>query len=295
MRLVAFTSYAVPLYVAALLLLLGLLIMVRGQWRRASAWLLALVLPLLALHLSWVADQFVDEYDPESDGSQRLTVMAVNLLVGRADPIRVVRLAAERDADVLVASEVTPSALQALHRAGIEKRFPHQAGRPEAGVSGTMVFSTTGISDVTALDTQLGGFVMKVKAPGGKVNLIAAHPHPPTGNARHWRSDHAAVRGAAAAAEGRTVIAGDLNATLDHMPMRELDGRGFTDAVDAAGSGWQPTWPASGEVSVLGVGVPPLLPLDHVLVSDGFMVFNTEAVDIPGTDHRALIARLVLP
>jgi len=105
---------------------------------------------------------------------------------------------------------------------------------------------------------------------------------------------HPELASAAVAASGPTLVAGDFNATLDHQPMRELDGRGFQDAAALANSGWQPTWPASDEVSILGVPVPAMLQLDHVVVDDAFGVVDTEAVSIRGTDHRAVVATLAL-
>ncbi len=75
--------------------------------------------------------------------------------------------------------------------------------------------------------------------------------------------------------------------------LRELEGRGYVDAATSADAGWQPTWPADGQVRVGGVAVPPLLALDHVLINEVLHVVSTEAVAIEGTDHRALVAELV--
>jgi endonuclease/exonuclease/phosphatase (EEP) superfamily protein YafD len=40
------------------------------------------------------------------------------------------------------------------------------------------------------------------------------------------------------------------------------------------------------------VPVPPLLAIDHVLLSDGLRSVDTETVTIPGTDHRALVVEV---
>ena len=66
--------------------------------------------------------------------------------------------------------------------------------------------------------------------------------------------------------------------------------RGYVDAADAAGAGLKPTWPA-----------PPkqrrALPLtiDHILVDRRARVERVTVVEIPRTDHRAVIAVLRLP
>lgn len=157
-----------------------------------------------------------------------------------------------------------------------------------------MVFATYELSEVESLNTTFGGYVMTVGTPDETITLIAVHPHPPTSDARPWRADHAVVRRAAAAADGPVVIAGDFNATVDHEPMRELQGRGFVDAAEQAKSGWQPTWPAADEMSLLGIPVPSILAIDHVLLTDELVASDTESVTIQGTDHRALLVELAM-
>ena len=122
------------------------------------------------------------------------------------------------------------------------------------------------------------------------MHLIAVHPRPPVGDVSGWRMDHGVVRHAARATSERTLVVGDLNATMDHVPMRALVGGGFEDAATQADSRWQPTWPAAGVVSRLGVTVPSMVPIDHVLVSSGLRALSTESVTVEGTDHRALLA-----
>lgn len=293
-RLVSFTPYAALLYLLVLVLLVVALLAGSGAWRRASGWLCVLVVPLLGAHLFWVSGQYVGA-DQVVDGTgETFTVMSANLSFGQADPVRVVELALENDADVVVLQEVTPRSESRLRKAGLARAYPFAEGRARSGVAGTMVFSAHRLSEVTALDTKFQGFSMRVRLPKDALTLLAVHPPPPTGDALEWRADHATIRRAAAATNGTTVVAGDLNATLDHLPLRELDGRGLKDAAELADSGWQPTWPASGEVSLLGVGVPPMLAIDHVLVDDSLAVIDTAAVSVPGTDHRALLATLVL-
>jgi endonuclease/exonuclease/phosphatase (EEP) superfamily protein YafD len=131
---------------------------------------------------------------------------------------------------------------------------------------------------------------MDVAAPEGRLRLLAVHPRPPIGDARAWWSDQRAIRKAARAGRAPTMIVGDLNATMDHVPLRELAGRGYQDAATQATSGWQPTWPAAGEVSRFGIPVPSLLPIDHVFLGVGIRASTTESVTVDGTDHRALVA-----
>jgi endonuclease/exonuclease/phosphatase (EEP) superfamily protein YafD len=293
-QLVSFTPHAIVLYTLALLLLLVAVVAGRGAGRRTSAWLSVLVLPFLALHLFWVSSLYVGSQEASDGEGETFTVMSANLSYGDADPARVVELTTDREADVVVLLEITDDGLEDLREAGLGKALPNVAGAAAGGVFGTMVFSRYPLSEVTALETKFAGFSMRVRLPAGTIDLVAAHPVRPMGDAAAWQADHATIRSAAVSAIGPTVIAGDLNATLDHQPIRELQGRGFQDAAELANSGWQPTWPASGEESLFGVPVPPVLQIDHVLVDDGFSVADTEAVSIQGTDHRAVFATLAL-
>jgi endonuclease/exonuclease/phosphatase (EEP) superfamily protein YafD len=87
---------------------------------------------------------------------------------------------------------------------------------------------------------------------------------------------------------GPQIVAGDFNATRDHEPFRQLLDAGLVDAADARGwTAWPGmTWPANR-------AFPPVMRLDHVLVS-GFGVQDVSVVEIPDTDHRAVITRLTM-
>jgi len=84
------------------------------------------------------------------------------------------------------------------------------------------------------------------------------------------------------------ILAGDLNATLDHPELRALLDRGYIDAADAVGVGLRPTWPALKRRAL------PVT-IDHVLVDRRVRVEKVTVVQIPRTDHRAVIAVLRLP
>ena len=154
------------------------------------------------------------------------------------------------------------------------------------------MLSTHHLTDVRRLATPLGSWTMDVRTSTGVVHLLAVHARPPVGDASGWAADQVTLRSAAVGLDGPTVLAGDFNATLDHRPIRELAGRGFDDAVVQARSRWEPTWPSAGEVSVLGLEVPSLLQLDHVLVNRALHATDTMSVALTGTDHRAVVAVL---
>ncbi|MFC7790013.1 endonuclease/exonuclease/phosphatase family protein [Microbacterium sp. MAHUQ-60] len=118
--------------------------------------------------------------------------------------------------------------------------------------------------------------------------IVAVHAVAPRENAMdRWRSDLAWI--ADQCPEGDFILAGDFNATLDHMA--SFGSRGGTmgrchDVASSTGNGMMGTWPAS---------VPALLgaPIDHVMASENWRATGSVVLDdAGGSDHRALVAQL---
>jgi endonuclease/exonuclease/phosphatase family metal-dependent hydrolase len=133
-----------------------------------------------------------------------------------------------------------------------------------------------------------GGGARVAGAPPVRVTVV--HPLPPLN--RSWAPQWGAVMRRLPGADSRgdvQLLVGDFNATLDHRAMRALLGRGYLDAADEVGAGFTWTWPALGHPHTLPITI------DHVLVDRRVRALGVTAVRIPGTDHRALIARLRLP
>lgn len=286
-RLVAFTPYAVVPYAVALVLLVVAWTSASDGWSKVAAGLATLSLAGVGGHLLWLSPSFVGG-TVAPDRGEPLVVMSLNLELGQAAADDVVALATERDVEVLALQEVDEAALDRLDAAGLGDLLPERVGQPEPGPSGTMVFARQELSDVSELDTEFGGLQVSY----GDVLVIAVHPQPPVGDASGWTADHRAIRRAAFARATPTIIVGDFNATTDHAVLRELDARGYVDAATTANAGWQPTWPANGQVRIAGVPLPPVFALDHVLTSGLLHPVSTDALTVDGTDHRALIAVL---
>lgn len=125
-------------------------------------------------------------------------------------------------------------------------------------------------------------------APGPTV--VAAHSYPPLpGRMDTWRLDLQWVADRCDSAD--VIIAGDLNATVDHLSGLgdgdALVGSCF-DAALSAGTAAVGTWPTS---------VPSWLasPIDHVLMGSAWFATGAYAVtslDQAGSDHRPLVAVL---
>lgn len=286
-RAESFTPYAIPLYLLALVAAAVVLARQRTMMRPAVAAVALVAVAGLALHATWFSNRVVGANPPPAADAQSLIVLTANLYAGRADPIEVVRTAAEEEVDVLVVEEVTMMALQQMEQAGVGDLFPSRIGSATAlDADGTMVFSRTPLGDPVPIPT--GHQSWQVSVDG--LTLFAVHPYSPTVPER-WRTDHAAIAAAAAAARPDLIV-GDFNATLDHPPMRALASGGWRSVAELANEGWQPTWPDNRVVRVLGLPLPLLVQIDHVLVGPRLAAITSHTVDVPGSDHRAVVAEV---
>jgi endonuclease/exonuclease/phosphatase family metal-dependent hydrolase len=227
---------------------------------------------------------------PSGDpGGPGLVVMSMNMEYGGADAERILAVAREHRVDVLSLQELTPQAVARLDAAGAQEMFPAQILADENGAGGSGVMARRPMAFVENDPTGAEQPEVAMVVPGaGRIHVKVVHPWPPVsrGGARKWKYALGRIPGPDAEGVPR-ILAGDFNATLDHSAFREVLDLGYVDAADAAGAGLKATWPVGRRV--------PGIAIDHVLVprSVGVEAFDVET--IPGTDHRAVVARLRLP
>lgn len=276
----AFSPYALLAYGPALVLLV--VAVARARRRAAPAVVLVVVLVAAVYHLSWIVPRYVDDDRPTAGPS--FTLVTVNLLKGAADPDSLV--AAGDGADVVVLTEVTGAALAAVDDRGWATTYPYrQEGLdlPQKGSGGTAVLSRYPLSDTQVIDRRSNhqNWLVTLAVPGGKpITLAAVHPSRPYPDGLRWWSDQQYLR-EALAGHRPDVVAGDFNAVADHRSMRLLAEDGLVDAVDLAGAGWVPTYPATGKV-------PALVGIDHVLLAPTMTATDAESVIVSDTDHHGL-------
>jgi hypothetical protein len=229
--------------------------------------------------------------EPLPDGA-RLRVATVSLRLGLVAAGPVVDLVRRHAVDVLAVQELTPRAEAALRDAGIDELLPYahvlpaRPGRvPSASGAGWSRLPVTGRTEVA------GGFeqpTVRLGPGAGTVELTSVHSVPPMSPAsvRHWTADLAGLPGPTP--DVLRILAGDFNATFDHAALRALLRRGYHDAARAAGRGRAWTWRP--------LRLPfPRLGLDHVLVDPRIRVAAVDLVPVAGSDHRSVVAELVLP
>jgi hypothetical protein len=220
-------------------------------------------------------------------------VATVSLRLGLVPAPAVLELVRANDVDVLSVQELTPEAEKGLRAAGLAELMPHAVVIPaRAGSVPAASGAVWSRLPLRAAGAVPGSFEQPtVRIDGGRldVELTAVHLLPPATSAdlvRGWAADLAALP--APAPGVLRVLAGDFNASMDHAAFRRVLARGYRDAAREAGRAmvwtWAPLRPRF-----------PRLAIDHVLVDPRIGVAAVDVVAVEGSDHRALVAELVLP
>jgi endonuclease/exonuclease/phosphatase (EEP) superfamily protein YafD len=279
--MMAFTPYVA----LAALLVAGVATALRN-W--AAAALAAVAMLCLA---SVVLPRAIGGSTADAAGHETLTVLAANVHVGGVDPRALVGLVDRLHPDLLSVEELTPKFAAELRGAGIGSRLGHSLLQARPGAGGAGLFSCL---PLIPLARQTHFFFRMPRAAvvlpdGRKLRVVAVHPYPPlSGHVGDWQ---AALESLPSAGRGTPwVLAGDFNATLDQAEFRDVVDRGYADAGDAAGKGLEPTFPTMGHRLL-----PPTIAIDHVLADRRLGISGYGVDDLPGSDHRAIHAQLVLP
>jgi endonuclease/exonuclease/phosphatase (EEP) superfamily protein YafD len=277
-QLMAYTPYVAPLALAG-----GVLAALLRRW--APAVLAAATVVVLAALL---APRAIGDGSEASADRPRLRVMTANAYRGTVQPEALVELVRRERVDVLAVQELTPELADGLERAGLAELLAHGAAAPgRRGGSGLYSrLPLRGLPPFQGAKSDMAAAAVDV--PGAApVRVISVHVEAPLdGDAiAGWRAD---LRNLPAAPPNGPVqlLAGDFNSTLDHDALRELVGRGYRDAAEAAGAGFRWTWRD---------GRAPPVTIDHVLVSERSAVLDVAVRELPRGDHRAVLATIALP
>lgn len=234
-------------------------------------------------------------------------VMTWNTLGNAAGAYRVAQTAIAMDADIIALPETSQVVGEQIavqmrelgrpmwvHTVG----YNQQAGptpqawettlliSPDLGDYSVIESSANGTSNTTTLPSTVA---MPVDGQGPIV--VAVHAvSPMPAYMEEWPADLQWI--ADQCASGNSVIlAGDFNATLDHMQRLGMEGHDLGYCDDGAaetGNGAVGTWPTT---------VPPLLgaPIDHVMYSSHWRATGSIVLtnlDGAGSDHRPLVVQL---
>jgi endonuclease/exonuclease/phosphatase (EEP) superfamily protein YafD len=219
---------------------------------------------------------------------------------GATAPESIAQIAVAMDADIVALPETTIDTGEQVAIAMRELGHRMWAHHTEYGVDGWDASSTTllisprlgdySVIEASATGTSRVPSAIAMPIDGDGPIVVAAHAVAPRRNdMQHWRDD---LRWLADQCGGSNVImAGDFNATVDHMAGLGVDdgtlGR-CRDVAAETGNGAVGTWPTD---------MPALTgaPIDHVLVSDEWRATGSlvlRSFDGSGSDHRPLVVQV---
>ncbi|MFE5186781.1 endonuclease/exonuclease/phosphatase family protein [Streptomyces sp. NPDC056628] len=260
----------------------GLLLALLARWWTGLVWAVA----LLGL-LAWFTDPYGRSHRPDGPPLASVRVLTANVEFGQAADA--LAAAVRREEPDLVFVQECEQTCDAVLRRELASAFPHRVAEVAAGSHGSVLLSRFPLAPAEGVDGTMAmpGAVADVR--GQPVRLQLAHPMPPLpGRTGPWRRELGRLRDLAEG-RGRTplVLAGDFNASQDHAAFRRVLDTGLQDAARLGGHDRTPSWPAR-TAPAFGAQI------DHVLLSRDFSVRATRFLDLPGTDHRALLADVTL-
>jgi endonuclease/exonuclease/phosphatase (EEP) superfamily protein YafD len=230
---------------------------------------------------------------PSHEGSRArsMRILTLNVQHGSADPAALVRHLDVHQVDVLAVQELTPDMVRRLVDVGVGDRLRFCHLNPRPGAAGTGLWARWPMTILPAVPGLAAAAPRACIDLGERRRVVLTAVHviaPLNGEAQRWQRELARIRAALMDVSAPQVAAGDFNASRDHRPFRDLLAAGFVDCADVARKRpWLGfTWPVRR-------AIPPVIRLDHVLVSDaGFTVIQSRTIHVNGTDHRGVLAVL---
>jgi endonuclease/exonuclease/phosphatase (EEP) superfamily protein YafD len=192
--------------------------------------------------------------------------------------------------DLVALQEVDPDGAAGLQRSGVLARFPYAVTELRKSAFGIGLWSRLPIADSQVQDVHGMAVINATILVGShRLQLYTVHTVAPLGDDRvRWQAQLKWVGEEIRQERGPLVVAGDFNATRYHPSFRRLLSERLGDAHEQRGRGWATTWPRD------RWPLPPLMRLDHVLVSPDIGVRSVREGLGHGSDHRPIIAELVL-
>jgi len=233
-------------------------------------------------------------FDPvERPGTGRpLTLLYANLHDHNPEPAALAAVLHATGADILITSE-TPRTV-ADGPGGLAAAYPYRLVHDGAGETlrtaiwskyplggGVLYLNNTVAPTGAAATADLGG--------GVTLGLIGGHFSRPF---ERLHMIQAEALGPIAAKLGQPlIVAGDFNAA----PWSRVVARAAEVTGTRILGGYRVTWKGHYQTPLGPLPEPLGHQIDHVLLSDGIGVEAVETLDLPGSDHRAILVRLRIP
>jgi endonuclease/exonuclease/phosphatase (EEP) superfamily protein YafD len=223
----------------------------------------------------------------------RLTIAQGNVFYRTDRPDEVAAAMVGTGADVLAMTEYSQPVADAFDAIdGLTDEYPYVVAATPGDRNGVGLWSRHPILEQRITRVGSGRAIdATIDVDGRRVRVVVVHPLPGTDGASlaSWSDDLAAIRHLADPDDARspTVIVGDFNATRWHPAFRDLLGDGWRSAHEELGDGWSRSWPSD-------LPGPPLVRIDHALVSAGVIPTAVHDVALPGSDHLGLVVELAI-
>lgn len=303
-QLVSVRALSAALAVIAALTL-TLVAMLWPAARRFLATLALIAIVFAAINVAVLSTRGFGNESFPTRAPAELSVLSWNTLGDAPGIDRIADLIIDEQADIVVLPETsqdTAIAIAELTRS--EGRpmwvysiaFDYVAKARSTSVLVSIDLGQHRVDDTVGNTTVLPSIVLR-PIDGTGPTIIGVHPVAPLpGELENWRADLAWVD---EVCRGEQVImAGDFNATPDHFRVVDESagpaGLGLGECLAAGletGNGAVGTWPTR---------LPPLLgaPIDHIMTTPDITVTGYRVItshDSDGSDHRPVVARLILP
>jgi endonuclease/exonuclease/phosphatase (EEP) superfamily protein YafD len=261
----------------------------------ARRWILAIA--AFALTVTAVATEvplYLGSDEAPTSGAV-VRVISANLREGQADAESLVR-SARAQADVLAFQELTPAEVDRFNAAGLDATFPYRWLDPRGGAAGAGVWSRLPIRATSLIGGHTFPLVSaQIQVTGISIDpsVVVVHiPGPWPQPIDDWRRDlnrlpSTLLQVGQGTAGGCLIVAADLNSTTDMRPFRALLRDGFRDGAEQSGAGIRPTFPANSPL-------PPIIAIDHI-VTRRCTATSVRTTNVPGSDHRGLVATVMIP
>jgi endonuclease/exonuclease/phosphatase (EEP) superfamily protein YafD len=224
-------------------------------------------------------------------GQFSLRIMSLNVHFRNGDHAAVRALIEHEDPDIIGLSEVSQGWIDGL--VALAAEYPHSVLRPEDGANGLALYSRVPLHELETSPYVEDGIQtaisVDVELPATVATVTLAHLMAPTSPGK------AALRNlqiekitemAGTYPNDNQILIGDLNITPWSPYYAQLQqDAGLANA--AAGRGYLPTWPASFYALQI--------PIDHILLSDGFQVERIRRAARFGSDHLPIVADVSIP
>jgi endonuclease/exonuclease/phosphatase (EEP) superfamily protein YafD len=237
-----------------------------------------------------------------AETASSIRVMTWNTAGPATSPETIAKIAVAMDADIVALPETTietGAAVAVAMRDLGHRMWAHHAEDPstEWDAGSTTLLISPELGDYSVIESSSDGtsntstvpsaVAMPVSGKGPIV--VAAHAVAPREEYMDdWRDDLQWL--ADQCGDGNVIMAGDFNATVDHMSGLGIDGATLGHCTDAAvetGNGALGTW---------STAVPAILgaPIDHIMASSHWRATGSlvlRSLDGSGSDHRPLIVQ----